>query len=438
MKALVLSARGLHLGFLSCYGNEWIATPTLDRLAAEGIVFDQHIADCPEALGAHRAWRSGRYQLPPVPGEVAPPAQGSADLVALLRGQGIGTMLIVDGSRSALAEFADGWDDVTVVAAPDGDSTPLEATLEATVQALDRLACLDQWLLWVDLATLLPPWDVPQEFRERYFEDDEANETEDESAAANEEPLLPLPDPVPGPLETADRTTFLRLQRSYAGAVTFLDAGLELLIQELQQRHLMEEILCLLAADHGYALGEHGLVGDGRPWLHDELVHVPLLVRLPGGTEGGRRIGTLTQPVDLLPTLLEFFGVPVPITQGYSLVPLCRGHAGEVRRYACSGLQRGDTVEWALRSTRWAFLLPLGPAKTSSPRTPQLYVKPDDRWEVNNVLHHHQELGEHLEQTLRGFVAASRQPGALVPPELRDGETDREWESPSSAAGDES
>jgi hypothetical protein len=49
-----------------------------------------------------------------------------------------------------------------------------------------------------------------------------------------------------------------------------------------------------------------------------------------------------------------------------------------------------------------------------------LYVKPDDRWEVNNVLQHHQELGEHLEQTLHGFGTATRLPGPLQAPPLRD------------------
>jgi hypothetical protein len=48
----------------------------------------------------------------------------------------------------------------------------------------------------------------------------------------------------------------------------------------------------------------------------------------------------------------------------------------------------------------------------------ELYVKPDDRWEVNNVRQHHLELAERLEQTLRGFVEATRHPGPLRPPEL--------------------
>src|SRR5204863_6643946 len=50
MKIVVIEAIGLHLGYLGCYGNDWVATPNLDRVAAEGVVFDWHIADQPELI----------------------------------------------------------------------------------------------------------------------------------------------------------------------------------------------------------------------------------------------------------------------------------------------------------------------------------------------------------------------------------------------------
>src|SRR6266446_1489933 len=55
MNILVVEASALHLGYLGCYGNDWVATPNLDRIAAEGIVFDWHIADQPE-LHHVRPW----------------------------------------------------------------------------------------------------------------------------------------------------------------------------------------------------------------------------------------------------------------------------------------------------------------------------------------------------------------------------------------------
>jgi arylsulfatase A-like enzyme len=57
MKILVLQPWACHLGFLGCYGNEWVATPNLDRLAAEGVVFDRHYVD---VVGADTAWTGQR------------------------------------------------------------------------------------------------------------------------------------------------------------------------------------------------------------------------------------------------------------------------------------------------------------------------------------------------------------------------------------------
>src|SRR5436190_17748007 len=91
MRTLVINVRGFHLGYLGCYGNEWISTPALDRLAADGIVFDQHLADVPEAFAARRAWRSGHYQLPALDSEDAP-CPGAPDLIEELRRHGVRTV----------------------------------------------------------------------------------------------------------------------------------------------------------------------------------------------------------------------------------------------------------------------------------------------------------------------------------------------------------
>lgn len=67
MNVIVFALRGCPVSALGPYGNEWIATPNLDRLAAEGVVFDRHVSDCPDPTAAGRAWRTGRHQVPPLP-----------------------------------------------------------------------------------------------------------------------------------------------------------------------------------------------------------------------------------------------------------------------------------------------------------------------------------------------------------------------------------
>jgi arylsulfatase A-like enzyme len=435
MKVLVIAARGLNAGYLGCYGNAWVETATLDRLAAEGVVFDRHYADCPSLEGAWRSWRTSRCPLPLAEQESSAPTPGAADLLALLRDKGVGTFLIEDVSRPGAVEFRHGWDRVTEVTAGAEEGTVLERALDAAIAALERAEANEHGLIWLQLATLLPPWELPDDYREAYFQEAEEEGDEEEEETDAEEPLTPLTDPQPGAADPNDDALFLRLQRTYAGAVSYLDAGLELLFEELRNRGLLDELLVIVTTDHGQPLAEHGLVGAHRPWLHEELVHLPLIIRLPAAAEAGRRLPALTQPVDLMPTLLDAFGVPPPEVHGASLLPLARGQVEEVRPYACAGLRQGGAIEWMLRTPAWRFLLPVRVLAGDAPRPPQLYVHPDDRWEVNNVRQHHLELAEHLEAVLRGYAAASQRPGRLEPPELRDVEAERSDEASSTAGG---
>jgi arylsulfatase A-like enzyme len=402
MKVLVLNVRGLHLGYAGCYGTEWMDTPHLDRVAAEGVVFDQHFADCPGLTGAARTCWTGRYHFPVAQSH---DSQDSEDLPSLARFLEAQNIAFVQVDESGLSKPTD-----------DGEIPVGEETLPAILTALNQLASEERWFLWVDWPALCPPWQVSEEFLHRYF---------GEEADEEEEPLAPWTDPPVGPLDLTDDTTLERLQNTYAAAVTDMDSQLGLLLEELEQRGLADEVLLCVTSDRGLALGEHGVVGDCRPWLHEEVIHLPLIIRLPGGAEAGRRIFALTQPVDLLPTFLEAFALPVPSSvQGHSAWPLLRGKSEQVRAYACTGMRLGNNTEWAIRTSEWGFILPESHVEPGPLRGPQLYVKPDDRWEVNNVLQHHLDLADHLLQTLRGFVAASRRPGPLQAPALGDVEAE--------------
>ena len=422
MNVLVITARGLQAGALGPYGNPWIDTPALDALAAEGVVFDWHFADAADAAGARCAWRTGRYHLSPD----GTSATADPDLLAHLRQKGVYAHLIVDGSRPSPRGFETGWDRLEVVSS-EGEETPLERTLAAAQAALKRLRKRDGWLLWVDLATPLPPWDVPAEFQEPYFQEEETDEEDAEAETASQEeksePLTPLIDPPTGPIDPEDDALYLRMQGSYAAAVSYLDAAVGELIESLREQKRWERTAVLFTSDRGLAMGEHGIVGDVRPWPHEEIIHLPLIVRLPGASEAVRRVAALTQAIDLAPTLAELLGAPLEGTQGHSVLPLLRAEVEQVRPYACAGLEIGGEVEWALRTPEWVFLLPVRTSGDSA-RRPLLYVKPDDRWEMNDVRQHHLELAEEMERTLRAFVEETRKPGPLTPPPLRDVEAE--------------
>jgi arylsulfatase A-like enzyme len=99
-------------------------------------------------------------------------------------------------------------------------------------------------------------------------------------------------------------------------------------IRALKARGEWDHTLFVLLSDHGEEINEHG------GWSHDqsvyeELLHVPLIIRFPGGRFGGRRVSDLVSLVDVMPTALEALGQPdlVPDARGSSLMPLIRGEA---------------------------------------------------------------------------------------------------------------
>jgi Sulfatase len=394
MKIIVIAPAGLQLSYLGCYGNLWIDTSCLDALAAEGIVFDQHISDAPSAKGAWRAWRTGRYSFPLSSNK----DRDSFDVLATLRGCGIPSALITDSERTR-PDDETGWEKIHAISGKKAASSR-NRLWKSAAEAVRQLSSKDRALIWIETNMLIPPWSLEESDGENFSAD-----ADEES----EEPIEPLLNPTPGLLHSADETTFLRLQRTYAAAVSQFDRQLGEFLQGSQQNDLCDSWMIIVTTDRGFPLGEHGLVGDSRPWLHEERVHIPLLIRLPSAAKGGARIGALTQPVDLMPTLLEGLGLTPVDCQGFSLLPLIRGEWERNREFACSGLEIGGEVENSLRTADWAFLVPqdTGSGGLRPPlRERQLYVKPEDRWEVNNVLQHHQEFAEQLEQALRAFVNA--------------------------------
>jgi arylsulfatase A-like enzyme len=361
MKVLVLQASALHLGFLGCYGNSWVATPHLDRLAEQAAVFDQHYAR-----------------------ELSPQPPTEPMIVDLLHQHAIPAVWV---SGTAMRS--------------DNEGTALEHALEAALVSVEKLADQERWLSWVDLPSLHPPWDLPEDVAGRYL-----------VSGADEEPWEPLLQPVLGPIDADDLELWERLRCTYAAAVGYLDSGVGVLCDELRQRGWLDDLFLVFTGDRGLALGEHGMVGDVRPWLHEEVVHLPLLVHQPRAAEGegGRRCSALTQPGDLTTTLLDLFHLPADGLDGMSLLPLVHGTDEVVRETCLSHCRMAGCDEWAMRTTDWAFLLPdPSPSPSPSPqaatRGPQLYAKPEDRWEVNNLVQHHQELAEQME---KNCAAAAR------------------------------
>ena len=116
----------------------------------------------------------------------------------------------------------------------------------------------------------------------------------------------------------------------YDGGLAYLDEQIGVLLDELRAAGVLDDTLVVITADHGEVLHEHDEEWYSHdPYLVEENIRVPLLVRLPGGEHAGTRVPDLVQGVDVLPTLLALTGVDAGGARfsGLDLSPTLEGRA---------------------------------------------------------------------------------------------------------------
>ncbi len=109
------------------------------------------------------------------------------------------------------------------------------------------------------------------------------------------------------------------VRSAYEGEIHQNDAAFGALVDGLQRRQLLDASLVVFTADHGDEIRDHGGVGHATT-LYQELLRIPLAVRLPGALRAGTRDREVVQQIDVLPTLLRLAGLPpVPRVEGRDL-----------------------------------------------------------------------------------------------------------------------
>lgn len=388
MNTIVLSIDGLHHGYLGCYGNGWINTPETDRLAADSCVYDAYWLDSPDPQRVLTSCWTGQHAF-----FEGSPTEGMS-LASLLAEAGVTGTLLSDLPHTASHPLAGSFDDLIQLDTPRAsqnaasiDRTQLARLFAAATDWLSD-APAKPFLLWVQAEGMAGAWDAPLEFRERFVDDpDEASPPSDVDF-----PPQHLPDDF-------DPDELLGWRRAYAGQVELFDLCLGGLLESLDQLALRDKTLLVLVSSRGFPLGEHGRLGHVDQALFGELLHVPLMIRLPDVREGGgTRSGALVQPPDLCAALTEWHGLsPAHATQqASSLLALARGEDDDWRKVALTAGGAGErmlhTPAWYLR-TQDAVEAPLA--------TSQLYRKPDDRWEVNDVSDRCQSIVTQMRDVLK-------------------------------------
>jgi arylsulfatase A-like enzyme/cytochrome c-type biogenesis protein CcmH/NrfG len=322
---------------IGCYGYERAETPRLDRLAAEGLLFEHCITPSAYTLPSHSSIMTGTY--PPYHGVRINGNAGLADvqvtMAERLRDRGYKTgafvgAFVLDG-RWGLNQGFDHYDDDFDVP-PDqrldlaGVQRPANVVVDAAMKWLDEgrgKPGNKPFFAWVHLYDPHTPYEPPEPYRSKFT--------------------------------SADPTSL------YDGEIAFVDSQVGRLLDWLTARGLDDNTIVVVVGDHGEGLGSHGESEHGY-YIYDYAVRVPLLVRLPSAKLRGRKISSQVRTVDIFPTILDFLGDETPkVVQGESFSSMIGGREDAPPRYAYSEsvatkLQYGWSGLYSIRSNEYKYI----------------------------------------------------------------------------------
>jgi arylsulfatase A-like enzyme len=167
-----------------------------------------------------------------------------------------------------------------------------------------------------------------------------------------------------------------------------LDDCLENLLNAIDTSDGNEWLITLLGA-RGFPLGEHGRIGGVDQRTHVEQLQVPWLVRFPNKVGQLSRVGSLTSHHDLPPTLFDWIDREQKFDRstfvGSSVVPLASTARTAWRDAAFSSSASARSIRTAAWCLREDVVHVDGAASKEPASAPELYVRPDDRWEANDI-----------------------------------------------------
>jgi arylsulfatase A-like enzyme len=456
LNVLLVTVDTLREDHLGCYGSESVRTPSVDRLARNGIRFENAVSPVPYTNPSHTSILTGRY--PPSHGVLLnrplPLRPGIETLADLLSERGYRTAAFVGGltlkrTTSRLHERFQLYDD---------DFSPLRhlpepwfennmgafltraverLLLRSTVTLRERRAgrtvdLAGAWLgrnggspflLWVHMFDPHGPYEPPPPYDRLY------------------DPGYEGPPPGSWYAMTAERRGHLvadpravrHMEALYAGEVSYVDEQIGRLVQYLEQENLLERTVVVFTSDHGESLTEHEYYFDHGHFLYDPGLMVPLIFRLPERRDAGTVVEEQAELIDVLPTLLGVLGVPPPPgVEGRDLLAPQTGSErdGTGERVAYSAVFRGHTpdarglMSLRTRSYKYVRTSPWWSHYNRVPEREELYDLAEDPGETVNLIGDPRSpvgfFRELCDRRWPDWLGGRAVPNAAVPEEARE------------------
>jgi arylsulfatase A-like enzyme len=415
MNLIVIVSDTFRADHLGCYGNEWIRTPNLDELAAQGVVFTNAYGDGLPTIPMRRVFYTGNSILPE--SQWRPLLPDDITVAQILAEHGFTSGLVADCYHmfKPNLNFHEGFDSWEWIRGQENDkwrSGPKDKfdprrhmpehhwnprydetmrqylmnmqdrvleedyivarSCRAAMNWLEQNVSGKPFMLWLELFDPHEPWDAPQRFRDMYYDD------------------YPVEDFQFGyGVRTQDvrEEDYPAIRGLYAAEVTFVDLWIGHLLEKVSGLGLDEDTVIAFTTDHGTHLGEQGCLQKTPGLLNSAVAQIPLIMRHPDGQYAGRRVDALASGLDLAPTLLRLAGVTDhPPMDGADLWRLVEGEAEALRDHLLIGFRNFA----AARTQQWHYFQSVTAADPG--KGPALYDLQADPRETTNVVQEHPDV----------------------------------------------
>jgi len=357
---ILITVDTLRADKVGCYGNANVATPTMDALAARGIRYERCISQTPLTLPSHTTIMTGTLPVFHgirdnggfvVPSELVTMAETFKD-----RGYDTAAFVaayVLDskwGLNQGFDTYFDKFDLSRFEKISLGEvQRPANEVIDEALGWLEKKKN-GKFFAWIHLYDPHTPYAPPEPFKSEY------------------------------------------LHNPYLGEIAYTDSQLARLWDFLDRNGLRDNLFLVFAADHGESLGEHQETTHGF-FVYQAALHVPLIIATPFPELQGRTSSETVGLVDVMPTVLEMAGIPVPAeVQGKSLVPsfFRPGAAADRLAYSETFYPRYHYGWSDLRSAQdGRFKLILAPV-------PELYDLDRDPGEEKNLVYLEKKVFEDL------------------------------------------
>jgi len=444
---LVICTDTFRWDYIGAYGNDWIQTPHLDKLASESVIFDEAFGEGIPTLPVRRVLMTGRHIFPfearQAPGDKIqchgwhPLYDEDVTLAEWLGQQGYISGLFYDlyhmmrpgmnfhrgytgwyytrgqeddpyrlPDRDRVSELAKRAEEAGVNIFHEGwplrhlvhrdtwqsdEDTPCAQTVLTAVDWLRDYSMPKPWYMHVELFDPHEPWDPPLKWARLY------------------DPEYDSLDGVVAPMDRSGITDrqFNNIKNAYAGECSMVDHWVGHLLNALDEMGQADNTVVVFTSDHGCIMGEQDQIHKLPPRVRNQVTQVPLFIRDPARSDAGTHVKGFCQHTDIMPTLLKTMDLPIPDrVTGRDLWPQVEGDTGEVPETIVTAFGPYASV----RNHKWNYIHPWHPYKPESYKhlpaelVNELYDLENDPEELVDVLGDHPDVGKEMAAYLDAYM----------------------------------